>query len=535
MTKVNFNLDSITNFPSLDISKDEKSGDISIGGEKYNVRVLGHTSSDTRAIHELADMANQGKDISRKEFISRMIHVEEQNLSEAQVTAIFDAIAQATTSEMPPEILIKSEASPFTTRMKDKYDVVHKRLVNAQNKYNALENKVSEVSQNVILKPINELFLKSAKEDLQKRKIERLAVLTEWYQGSSTTMKNPASFLNHMFISALDARHLGYLKNFLNDKEDSSNDLYYFYLAILANDPAMIDELIKETKVDPNHQDKNGFSFLEGASLRGSRAEAAIQTLLRVGAKVEVYGRYSPVHEAFRSDLSVKTAELLLNQLTDINLRAGESKASLLHKAISYEQRFGKSDKVDLLLKRGIDVNLQTTEGMTPLHHLIELSQRPPPFKNILALVRKLIAHGAVVDLRDINSQTALHFAAQLNKSDLVLELLKAGANPNLRDADGRTALHYLVSHTKPNKKILDTLLKAPVDINAQDENGNTPLHLAVEAESKESVIWLLEHGAQPMVRNREGKLPGEHFLIYSDAFETQREIRELLGKPPKP
>lgn len=43
------------------------------------------------------------------------------------------------------------------------------------------------------------------------------------------------------------------------------------------------------------------------------------------------------------------------------------------------------------------------------------------------------------------------------------------------------------------------------LDLNKQDINGNTPLHYAVAAQNASGVAWLLDHGADPEIRNKRG------------------------------
>lgn len=536
MTIIKLNVDAYTTLPPLEISKNEADGDISIGGKKYNVRVLSDSDKSKQMMGKLAELTDAGKDISQIEFIAALTDLPADKIKEERVKIIFETIELANSTNIdakaPPETFVFQESNEFIERMKTKLALVESNLEKERTNVDVLERKVAELALKTFIGPIaaaaTNLQLNSALEDLKKRKLEYLTVLTEIYQGHSSRLKNKEEFLLHMIITAIDVGHLGYLKSFLGDQgETSGGELRLLYFSMLANRPEAID-LIISRGIDPNIIGNCGRGILEIACLRGERSEEAIRALIKGGAKVDLQGKHVPIHEAFMTEISTKTAQFLLDHLDNINLR-NEEGDSLLYSAIVDEAFNHRMDLINLLLKNKIDPNIQDKRGRAPLHHAIVYSTHS---KNSLKLVRTLLAHGALADLRDIDSQTPLHLAAEYQRPDLILELLKSGAKPRLKDSEGKTALHKSVVRFEPSKKALEALVKAGADINAQDAQGNTPLHLAVYYGSKESVAWLMEHGANPMIRNKEGKLPGENFLFYIDKYS--HEIRELLSRPPK-
>lgn len=54
----------------------------------------------------------------------------------------------------------------------------------------------------------------------------------------------------------------------------------------------------------------------------------------------------------------------------------------------------------------------------------------------------------------------------------------------------------------------LHLLIKFGANINSRGEHGNTPLHQAIEACQFEAARYLLSNGADPSIKNNEGKLP---------------------------
>jgi ankyrin repeat protein len=248
-----------------------------------------------------------------------------------------------------------------------------------------------------------------------------------------------------------------------------------------------------------------------------------------------------------RGDLNA-VAEYL-RQGGDPNLR-GEDGDTLLHYAIRKRQY----EIAELLLKHGADPNAMADGKMTPLHYAT--LHGDPLF------VRLLLEYKAYPNAKDYEGRTPLHIATWYGHDSVTLALLEYGAdptvtddmgrtpfinlhaeflrvldamtrsmNPDKRDEKGRTILHnlavfcdyYLVEHI---------LLSRDVDVNAKDNDGNTALHLAVASEiaSDEACLRtaevLLEHGADPKIKNNKGKTP-----IDLARREGRREIVGLLRK----
>jgi ankyrin repeat protein len=146
--------------------------------------------------------------------------------------------------------------------------------------------------------------------------------------------------------------------------------------------------------------------------------------------------------------------------------------------------------------------------------------------------------------------KTALHWAAETNGSIPVFEWLKNnGLDINARDNYGRTPLLYVIVNN-PGREVLDWFIgngaifvdnnqegtiwdcfhlalvknnESPsvfqwfldqgVNINAACPGGNTILHFVAQSNCPvENIIWMLDHGADPNIRNNEG-IPALDYL----------------------
>ncbi len=98
--------------------------------------------------------------------------------------------------------------------------------------------------------------------------------------------------------------------------------------------------------------------------------------------------------------------------------------------------RRGDEETVAALLAGHPDLNAQDKRGLTALHHGV-VGSGP----GAAGVEKLLLAADANPNLPDAIGDTPLHFAASLNKADLVELLLANHADPNLPDARGQTPL----------------------------------------------------------------------------------------------
>ena len=123
------------------------------------------------------------------------------------------------------------------------------------------------------------------------------------------------------------------------------------------------------------------------------------------------------------------------------------------------------------------------------------------------------------IDLVDAKGQTVLARATRSGKKELVEFLLEKGASEdifaaaivghtdqvaallkkdpkliNARDGDGKTALHWAALYGQ--KKVLELLLAQKADVNSLDKDGFTPLHWAATFNQSDAVKVLLANKA---------------------------------------
>ncbi len=97
-------------------------------------------------------------------------------------------------------------------------------------------------------------------------------------------------------------------------------------------------------------------------------------------------------------------------------------------------------------------------------------------------------------NLTDSNGRTALIYAVESGRSDLIQVLLQKGASANSRDNEGKTALIYAVLCGQLD--VLRQHLLEVADVNAPDNESQTPLMFAAAGGSEQMVQMLLDAGA---------------------------------------
>jgi ankyrin repeat protein len=112
------------------------------------------------------------------------------------------------------------------------------------------------------------------------------------------------------------------------------------------------------------------------------------------------------------------------------------------------------------------------------------------------AIARDLLEHGAEVDARLGNGNTALFMCIGRRSEQCMDALIQYGANVNASNNDGLTPLH--VAAKNDNVSIVGQLLAHNADWKLKDKNGLTPLAAAAKAHSPNACLLLLDWGADP-------------------------------------
>ena len=170
---------------------------------------------------------------------------------------------------------------------------------------------------------------------------------------------------------------------------------------------------------------RNGTTALHMASLKD--LPLVVEALLESGANTEARDRHgrTPLHSAVLTSHE-ESIRALLKGKADIN-STDSSGTTALHLV--------KDPKLLLsLVENGANLHAKDSTGSLPLHWQVS--------KNSVESVKILLQCGSIIDARDNDQATALHFARDPTMATILLE---KGAEITAANAHGATVLHYAI------------------------------------------------------------------------------------------
>jgi uncharacterized protein len=163
-----------------------------------------------------------------------------------------------------------------------------------------------------------------------------------------------------------------------------------------------------------------------------------------------------------------------------------------MNKADEIAQAVSRRDMAALRTLTPADANMRDQDGFTPLMHAVLAEDADP------ALVRLLIDRGAHVNAAESRQgYTALHFAARDQNTALVRTLLGAGAEPDPLDVFGDTPLWRSVMTSSGDLATIKLLIEHGADPNVRNRSGISPLSLARDT-GQDDVVKLLQDRGRP-------------------------------------
>ncbi|TPX41369.1 hypothetical protein SeLEV6574_g06120 [Synchytrium endobioticum] len=201
------------------------------------------------------------------------------------------------------------------------------------------------------------------------------------------------------------------------------------------------------------------------------------------------YTRNTPLHKATNlNDLDL--VSFLFESGVSLESRNDRGETPLLIAA-----RLHNQEMISHLMSLGAEVNARTAAG-TCILHLATLDLIP------------LMMKATGIDPNIVNNEglTPVLYHCQQGRQAIVLELIKyKDVDVNAKDLGHRTPLH-LCSFRGYTHLVEQLLSKREIAIDETSLKGNTCLHAAADADHMDIVLLLLQAGADPTIRNLQGK-----------------------------
>ena len=230
---------------------------------------------------------------------------------------------------------------------------------------------------------------------------------------------------------------------------------------------------------------------------------ACVEIILEHSAEVNALNKVdrNVLHVAIIDKAPIATVELLLKRGIDVNQKDTHGSTSLLYASTT------TTDCVRLLLEHGADTNLSNQLGQSPLM----LSIRPPNRKRTHCDIPKLLLNaGADVNAKDKFQRRPLHYSSSYKNADVAALFIDRGANINCVDESNQTPLMFSIFYTddRDSDACHRVLLKHDCDINIIDILGNSALHHAARCGRTQLLEELCQRGADINLKSEKGFTP---------------------------
>ncbi len=167
----------------------------------------------------------------------------------------------------------------------------------------------------------------------------------------------------------------------------------------------------------------------------------------------------------------------------------------------NYASRRGNIDFLKLLISKGVEYNTLNENGGNAF---LFAAQGTRGFENNYEIYEYLQKLGLNPNVVTTDGYTPMHRLAMANEDKAIFELfLAAGADVNQKDAEGNTP--FLNAAYKNNLEIVALLSKDLKDFNATNNKGQTALMLATSGNKPKVVSFLLKNGSDASAKDASG------------------------------
>ncbi|XP_058793596.1 serine/threonine-protein phosphatase 6 regulatory ankyrin repeat subunit B-like [Phymastichus coffea] len=315
----------------------------------------------------------------------------------------------------------------------------------------------------------------------------------------------------------------------------SDDDCIAFNAACIRGRTSVIDEFIKLGILNPKSIFESGgplhFAVQDGNlevihELLNYKADINFKN--KVGQTALHLAQYLR-GQCYPSKHSLTIIELLLSELKKTNNNPVDKHGlSHFHVACTVDQ----PEIVKCILQRKVDINCPVNfdspfwSGYTPLHFAIKNKQQK--------IIELLLSHGADMTIRNTAGDSPFHFAFSFFHSDdefinlILSKYITKSSNP----VNNNGLSYFHIACTTNNIGAIEAFLQSgvmidtPIHSDSSKCPGYTPLHYAVTFNRRKTVKTLLENGANPNIKEKNGFTP-----LHLACQQSAKKIHTILRK----
>ena len=287
-----------------------------------------------------------------------------------------------------------------------------------------------------------------------------------------------------------DSELIETLKSEAGPKFGNAHDLFF---ALEKGDIELVAQMLS-FGVDPDARDENDLTPLISVATRSK-------------------------YQKRKQEIAAEAAKLLLTHGANPDLTTSHGETAL-HRAAGT----GSTEVAITLIEAGADINMSTENGQTPLLAAVQ--------KKHNNIAQALLAAGADPNKRidaSSNSIYPLKAAARNNNPEMIRKLFEAGAviDPGSRD------LCDLVQYGAQNPEVIQMIVESGADMETADPLNRYPLDIVVRNGNTESILYLLELGVSPILKDWKGLQPFMRFVrngqadLVAASLQNSAELRE--------
>ena len=193
--------------------------------------------------------------------------------------------------------------------------------------------------------------------------------------------------------------------------------------------------------------------------------------------------------------------------------------------ALAVAAKAGNVKAIEKAVKEGADVKAVGRQSTTALWYAGVAGEKKA-FARLLEL-------GADPNQRNSSGEPLIGWCVTRRDSDYLKLALAHGGNPNAVNPISQQSIIFRTISDDSNER-LEILLKAGADINFRDKTGSTPIKVASGSRLMHKVLFLLQRGADPFIRDDAGSdvalgIFSPNWATKTEAYKARGEVLRLI------